>query len=192
MFRRLVWTLFAIVFFIGLAGLAYDLPRTQKVHITGTDIKRSDKTAKDGTKTTQDVRYVYAEAVDNKGVLAFRNEDTGFSWPPYFKFNSGDVAAAASAMESEEPRPIVLVKYYGVRSNVLSIYPNVISLRKVDASYERLPWFNALIYVLYVFLFIFFAVLVRRFLRWRPFGGKAADEAEEPGAQPEAEATEEP
>lgn len=169
MFRSLMWALFAVVFLFGLAGLAYDLPRSEKVRITNTDIKRSDKRLKDGTTKTNDVRYVYAETIDDGTALAFRNEDTGFSWPPYFKFDSGDITAAASKWMAEDPHPIVLVTYYGVRSNILSVYPNILSIKKVSADYERTPLLNVLVYIAYIALFIFLAVLYRRLLAWRPF-----------------------
>jgi hypothetical protein len=81
--------------------LHYNLPRTQVMQIIGTDIKRldsSDKVKADGAEQVQgkkgvvvsrDVRFINAVSQSGKAEV-FRNEDTGWGWPPYFKFNSAE------------------------------------------------------------------------------------------------------
>jgi hypothetical protein len=61
--------------------------------------------------------------------FVFRNEDTGFGFPFYFKFNSADVQADAqrAVSTSAEPRWQV-VRYYGWRINFISMFPNALSV----------------------------------------------------------------
>ena len=41
----------------------------------------------------------------------FRNEDTGWGWPFYFKFNAADVQAKAKSMEFE--KRLAIITSYG-------------------------------------------------------------------------------
>jgi len=133
--------------------LFYNLPRTVVVQISGTDMKRVDrasgkvverKAADDpgrGTLQTYDVRYINSVARNGK-TRVFRNEDTGWGWPPYFKFNSADLTAQAQAYASVPEKPWVLVKYYGWRIRIFSMFPNAVSLQTVDRDYSHFPLFN--------------------------------------------------
>jgi hypothetical protein len=140
-----------------LAGVAlflfYNLPRTAVVQISGTDMKRVDRASgkvverqavddpRRGTLQTNDVRYINSVARNGK-TRVFRNEDTGWGWPPYFKFNSADLTAQAQAFASVQDKPWVLVKYYGWRIRIFSMFPNAVSLRTVDRDYSHFPLFN--------------------------------------------------
>jgi len=146
---------------IVIAGLFfhYNLPRTAVVQISGTDIKRVDK-AVDATDKesrteeqvttahqTTDVRFI--NSVSRKGKpMVFRNQDTGWGWPPYFKFHSADVAAKAQAFAIDKDEPWVLVKYYGWRFTVFSAFPNVLKLKQVDKDYTHIPIFNIVFFIL--------------------------------------------
>ena len=66
--------------------LHYNLPRTDVVRITGTDVKRIDRKGEEQTPRTRDVRYINTVTRSGK-VRVFRNEDTGWGWPPYLKFD---------------------------------------------------------------------------------------------------------
>ena len=96
-----------------VAFLHYNLPRTAVVTIEGTDIKRAEKVSRSSgdagrpTETVTDVRYINTLTRDKKK-LVLRNEDTGWGWPPYFKFNSADVTAKAQAFAKADPPPWVL------------------------------------------------------------------------------------
>ena len=90
--------------------------------------------------------------------MVFRNEDTGWGWPPYFKFNSADLTAQAQAYASGPEKPWVLVKYYGWRLRIFSVFPNAVSLRTVDRDYSHFPLFNI------VFISL---LLVAVFIVWR-------------------------
>ena len=133
--------------------LFYNLPRTAVVQISGTDVKRVDresgkivnKEALDDAETkvlrTYDVRYI--NSVDRNGnTRVFRNEDTGWGWPPFFKFNSADLTAQAQAYSTGTDKPWVLVRYYGWRIRIFSMFPNAVSLRTVDRGYSHFPLFN--------------------------------------------------
>jgi hypothetical protein len=72
----------------------------------------------------------------------FRNEDTGWGWPPYFKFNSADITAQAQSFTTAEEKTWILVKYYGWRIHIFDIFPNVTSLKQVTRDYTHIPWFN--------------------------------------------------
>ena len=144
----------------------YNLPRTAVVQISGTDIKRMDKTKEleeeqgktDGqvksVPHTRDVRFV--NTVSRKGKpMVFKNQDTGWGWPPYFKFDSADLTAEAQAFATDQNKPWVLVKYYGWRFTVFSMFPNALSLKQVDQDYTHIPIFN-IVFLILVFSLIFF------------------------------------
>ena len=129
--------------------LHYNLPRTQVAQIVGTDVKRLDSTARgksagnlqgQGVKV-RDVRFINAQSQSGK-VEVFRNEDTGWGWPPYMKFNSADITAEAQTFATAEGKPWVLLKYYGWRIHIFDMYPNIISLKQVPRDYKHIPWFN--------------------------------------------------
>ena len=133
--------------------LHYNLPRTQVMQIIGTDVKRldsADKGKTDGARQVQgkkgvvvsrDVRFVNAVSQSGKAEV-FRNEDTGWGWPPYFKFNSADITAQAQSFTTAEEKTWILVKYYGWRIHIFDIFPNVTSLKQVTRDYTHIPWFN--------------------------------------------------
>lgn len=159
----------------GAAGfLHYNLPRTEVVQITGTDVKRIDRRNADQGTRTRDVRYINGVTRSGK-VRVFRNEDTGWGWPPYFKFDSADLTAEAqSAMQGPE-KPWVRVRYYGWRIHVFSLFPNAVHLKIVDRDYTHIPVFN-IVFLALLAVAIFFVVRVgrsvmERFERWRTGSG---------------------
>jgi hypothetical protein len=152
-----------IVVALGLF-LHYNLPNTQVVQITGTDVKRVDKDT--AGSQTRDVRYINAVTRDGK-IRVFRNEDTGWGWPPYFKFDSADLTAQAQAILKSTEEPWVRVRYYGWRLNLLSLFPNAVSLKIVDKDYVHAPWFNILFVAFLTVGILGTVVVLRRLLkRW--------------------------
>ncbi|MGD8607755.1 MAG: DUF1523 family protein [Myxococcales bacterium] len=160
--RKIGIALAAIVaLFVG-GTLYYFMPRAQMVYVTGTDVKRMDKTdAATGGEKTRDVRFLYATSVDSQKALVFRNEDNGW----YFKFDSGDIAAEASKLAKSEAQETALIRYYGLRIPVLDSYPNALSLKQVPADYVYVPWVNMIILVVLLIGFLWVGVKVRRVFR---------------------------
>lgn len=137
--------------------LMYSLPRTVVVNITGTEVKRGIG------GIGGDVRYVLAQD-SSQEALIFRNEDTGWGFPPYLKFDSGTIAAKANNFAKENVSETVLVRYYGFRIPMFSAFPNVVSLKAVAGDYEHFPLFNI------IFLscnFLFFGYLGIKYVLWR-------------------------
>ena len=73
----------------------------------------------------------------------FRNEDTRWSWPFYFKFDSADVQAKAKTLEFE--KKLARITSYGWRINLLSQFPNAIHIETVDSpdasTFSFFRWF---------------------------------------------------
>ncbi len=158
-----------------------NLIRTAVVQITGTDVKRTDtigkaptsadKNTNDAVLRTSDVRFINTVS-QNDRVKVFRNEDTGWGWPPYFKFDSADVAAQAQAYSTAEPKPWVLVKYYGWRIKYFSMFPNVLSLQLVQKDHTHFPLFNIMVISILILLAFFARRRVNRF-RQRKRGNRS-------------------
>lgn len=189
-FKRMGLALLAIFILLYALAASYYLPRTELVHVTGTEVKRVDQAQKDGTTRAADVRYVMTKRVDDGTAMVFRNEDTGWGWPPYFKFDSGDVAGEAVNIAKSSDKTTVLVRYYGWRTNLFSWYPNVVSLQIVEPDYAGLPIFNIVFIVLSIIVFIVIGLYLRKLSKWRPFKKKEA-EAEAPAEPAEAAPAEE-
>ncbi len=145
--------------------LHYNLPRTEVVQITGTDVKRIDRSDPGQIERTRDVRFLSIVTRNGK-VKVFRNEDTRWGWPPYFKFNSADITAMAQTLIERPEKPWVRIRYYGWRIKIFSLFPNIISLKIVDKDYTHFPWFN-IIFLTVLAIGIFFLVLFARRVMYR-------------------------
>ncbi len=164
-----------LVIAVGLF-LHRNLPRTAVVQINGTDIKRMDKSGeKAGADSkgaqgqtavqTTDVRFINTVSRSGK-VMVFRNEDTGWGWPPYFKFNSADVTALAQSFANAEEKPWVRVRYYGWRIRMFSMFPNAVSLKAVDKDYTHIPVFNIVVLSGLVILALFLKRKYKQLVEW--------------------------
>ncbi len=141
--RALKYVILAIVLVLVGGFLHYNLPRTAVVQITGTDVKRLDRGAAENV-ASRDVRFISARSSDGK-IWVFRNEDTGWGWPPYFKFDSATLTAEAHNFASEAEKPWVRVRYYGWRVDLFSLFPNAISFKVVNRDYTHIPIFNIIV-----------------------------------------------
>ncbi|MCE8005579.1 DUF1523 family protein [Aestuariivita sp.] len=173
-FWVLVWTVVASFFH-------YTLPQHDVVRIVNTEVRRVDfgensifwanadlgQTA--GT-VNRDIRFIEA-FYDNDRPMVYRNEDTGWGWPPYFKLDSSNLQAEARDLVSTKAAPQwVVVRHYGWRNEFLSIFPNAVSVRAVDSPDVRIiPWIN--IIILGLFAALFYAIWVR----WRRFRAARID-----------------
>src|SRR6056297_1645513 len=152
--RYVIWT-FRIVILLLVAGfLFYTLPRHDVVRVVDTEVRLQDTGgwnsifwATSEPQTTEsrgrDVKFI-STVLESGRTRVFRNEDTGWGWPPYFKFDSADVQARASDLERVGPEASwALVRYYGVRVQLLSIFPNAVDVRSVEGPDHRvIPLFN--------------------------------------------------
>lgn len=125
----------------------YTLPQREVVRIVGTQLQLTEisgwsawfyaqsDSGTDGTSVQRDVRIISAVRPD-ESPIDFRNEDTGlFGWPPYFKIDSQDLQTEAQDLQSTRAAPIwVAITHYGWRNNVLSSFPNALSITPVEAT----------------------------------------------------------
>ena len=159
--RRLKWAFWGLVLLFVAGFLHYTLPQHDVVRITEaynrvTTVSWANRyfyaspdTGTAESKDSRDIRFINA-VYPSGSVIVYRNEDTGWIWPPYFKYDSSNLQAVATNLKSTETAPKwVMVTHYGWRFPALSIYPNAIRITEVsgpDVTY--FPWLNVVILVL--------------------------------------------
>ncbi len=182
-----------VLIFVLFAGLfSYVLPQHDIVRITGVQVIRMDFTkfnrlffaqpdSGNAELTTRDIRLINTTKRKtflfgfiprkSEGVMVYRNEDTGWIWPPYFKFDSSDLQAEAEANISPPGQEKwVVLTHYGWRNRFFTIYPNAIGVRPIDGpDVTIIPWFN-----IFFFIFLGFAWLMLRAM-WRQFRQRSID-----------------
>lgn len=176
MWRYLKWGFWTVLILLVGGFLHYTLPQHDIVRITGTYNRLTTvgensifyATPDAGTgesAVTRDIRFI--EAVRPNGrVIVYRNEDTGWVWPPYFKYDSSNLQAEASNLKSTAEAPVwVSVTHYGWRIAWMSIYPNAVRVRTVDGPDASIfPWVNLVILTALAFLLF---MLRRMWLQFR-------------------------
>ena len=155
----------------GALGLFYVLPQHEVVLITGGEVKRVDhdgvinaENPADGP--TRDVYFINTEHPDTKDVMVYRNEDTGWSFPWYFKFDSADIQAKAQGY-SRNAEQLALIRYYGWRIKILSVFPNVTDIEATNSREEPFPLFITVFLSLIALVLIVVAVFIKRRLKRR-------------------------
>lgn len=164
----------ALFLMVGLF-LHYVMPQQDIARITSTEVIRTDFSnfnrwfyaqADSGQvdNPTRDLRlintqrkatYFFGLIRGGNETMVYRNEDTGWIYPPYFKFDSSDLQAeAAASISTSEPQEWVVVTHYGWRVRWLSIYPNAVAVRPIVVAegelpedYRPFPWVNLLIFL---------------------------------------------
>lgn len=179
-----------ILLVVGAVFLNYFLPDRDVVQIVGTETRifnvesgapfwdRDDIGTREGS--TRDVRFINAKRANGRPMV-YRNEDTGWGFPPYFKFDSGDLTSEAQALEREDDQ-WVAVRHYGWRIKLFSIYPNATSIKKVDGPDVMLiPWFNIVFIALLLALWFWIWRAIRRWKKKRidPTLDRMGDEIED-------------
>lgn len=163
--RKFAFILLALFAISGSAMLDFFLPEHAITTITGVEVKLADK---DGPISKQnpadqpvrDMYLIYTQhAIDD--VRVYRNEDTGWGWPPYLKFNASDVQATARALENA--RQPAYISSYGWRINMFSLYPNITSIRLAAA--DEGTW-SAVRWLVFGLWGIALALLARLLWRW--------------------------
>lgn len=180
--RYFKWGFLALVVIVVGLFLDYTLPQHDVVRVTGTynrvttlgSFNRFFYASPDaGTKesaSSRDIRFIEAVRPNGK-VVVYRNEDTGWVWPPFFKYDSSNLQAEASALKStaDAPKWAVVTKY-GWRIPFLSIYPNAIRIKPVAGpDVSIFPWLNIVI------LLVLAAILFFFWRMWRQFRERTLD-----------------
>lgn len=170
------WIFWITFWVLVVAVFHYTLPQKDMVRVVDTFEQRVDfgensifwaspDVGADATTVNRDVLFIQA-VKSNDRVMVYRNEDTGWSWPPYFKFDTKNLQTEAADLKSTKAEPQwAVITHYGWRNEFLSIFPNAISIRAVDGpdAPKGLPWLNILIIV------IFAAIAWAIYVRWRRF-----------------------
>lgn len=157
MWRKVKWGLRIAVLLMVAAFLHYTLPQRDIVLVTGTynrlttvganwlfystpDVGTAEST------TTRDIRFIEAVRPNDK-VSVYRNEDTGWIWPPYFKYDSSNLQAEAGNLKSTKAAPQwVAITHYGWRLPFLSIYPNAVKVKAVAGpDVTLIPWVSIIV-----------------------------------------------
>lgn len=160
--RYVKWTFLAVIAIAIFLFFNYTLPDRDVVRIVETEVRRVDfgensvfwaqpDVGAGSSGGSRDVRFINAVA-ENGAIRVYRNEDTGWGWPPYFKLDSSNLQTEAADLVSTSANPQwVVITHYGWRAEVFSAFPNAVAVRAVDTPNVRLiPYFNiALIIVLF-------------------------------------------
>lgn len=181
--RYVKWTLAALVALLVAGFLHYTLPQRDVVRVVSTYLERQDLNDwtrifwanpddQSGTLRNRDVQFI--QTVDARGrPRVYRNEDTGWSWPPYFKFDTANLQTQAEDLRSTAQAPQwVAITHYGWRNELLSIFPNAVSIRPVEGPDVRLiPWVNIVI------LSVLAGMLLLLWRMWAQFRERTIDPA---------------
>lgn len=184
MWKWIKWTAILIVALVVGLFLHYTLPKHDVVYVTRTFNQLTqigsnhwfyaspDSGTTEDPTITRDIRFIDAVHADGS-VIVFRNEDTGWIWPPYFKYDSSNLQAEATNLVSTKAKPDwAMVTYYGWRIPLISIYPNAVSIRAVDGPDATvIPWVTILVLVLLAWALW----MIRRI--WMQFRERAVDPA---------------
>lgn len=182
--RYVKWGLITLAVLLVGSFLHYTLPQHDVVRIVGANTQRMDLgenswffAAPDAgtavsTGGNRDVKFI--ETIRQNGrPMVYRNEDTSWGWPPYFKVNSFDIQAQAADLTSTEAAPRwVVITHYGWRNQLFTIFPNAVRLRAVESpDVTIIPWFNIFFFVFWGFILL----LLRRM--WLQFRERTIDPA---------------
>ena len=183
MWTRIKWGVRIVLVLIVLGFFHYTLPQRDIVRIVGVRQEpmslgwenrifyaRSD--AGMAESDTRTIKLIDAFTADG-AARVYRNEDTGWGWPPYFKLDSQNVQAIAQDQTSTEAAPKwVAITHYGWRSELITIFPNAVSIIPVDDENVRLiPWVNIILLT-----FLAFGVFMIRKM-WLQFRERMVDPA---------------
>jgi Protein of unknown function (DUF1523) len=185
MWTKIKWGLRIIALLFIVAFLHYTLPQRDIVRISDTTNRITqiggnwlfysieDTGTGAETSTTRDIRFIDAVFEDGETVMVYRNEDTGWFWPPYFKWDSSTLQAEASNLRSDRASPQwVAITHYGWRLPIFSIFPNAVSISQVAGPDVRLiPWVNIIILSTLLFLIL----MIRKM--WLQFRERTIDPA---------------
>lgn len=184
---------FRIIVFLLIGGvLHYALPQHDIVRVVNTYQERQDLNDwtrifwarpddQSATLVNRDVQFIQTVKKrtmllgfiqrDATEVMVYRNEDTGWGWPFYFKFDTANLQTEADDLSSTAEAPKwAVVTHYGWRNEYVSAFPNAIAIRPVEGpNVTIIPWFN-----IFFFIFLLAAILFIRAM-WRQFRERSVD-----------------
>ena len=182
--RYVKWALIITFWSVVAAFLHYTLPQKDIVRIVNTYEERQD--LRDWTRIfwsnpdqqaaelrDRDVQFIQGVRANGKPIV-YRNEDTGWGWPPYFKFDTANLYTEANdAISTRDDPEWFLVTHYGWRNEFLSSFPNAISIRPIASPEvgKPIPWVNIII------LTTLAALCWAIWVRWRRFRRRRIDPA---------------
>lgn len=179
--RYVKWTFLTLIALIVGGFLHYTLPQHDIVRVVNTYQEREDlgdwtrifwSTPDDqsGTLTNRDVQFI-STVLPNGKPMVYRNEDTGWNWPPYFKFDTASLQTQADDLKStaEAPKWAVMT-HYGWRNVYVSAFPNAISIKPVAGpDVTIIPWFN----IFFLGFLLIAGLMIRRM--WLQFRERSID-----------------
>ncbi|WP_103332169.1 DUF1523 family protein [Pseudotabrizicola formosa] len=179
--RYVKWAFWAMIFVIFGSFLHYTLPQHDVVRIVGTYQERQDLNDwtsmfwsqpddQSGTLASRDVQFIQSVRPNGRPMV-YRNEDTGWRWPPYFKFDTASLQTEADDLKSNAEVPKwAVITHYGWRNELISIFPNAVGIRPVEGpDVTIIPWFN-------IFFFVFLGLVALLLWRmWAQFRERAID-----------------
>ena len=148
-----------------IGAVNYSMPSYETTQVTGLETRRMDK---DGVISksnpadgeVRDVFFIFTEEPDTKKIMVYRNEDTGWGLPPYFKFDSANVQAKAQAFSND--KQLVQIKYYGWRITWMNEFRNVVSIKPLEEGDKpSKPWVSYILYALFALTFVLSVQMVR-------------------------------
>ena len=179
--RYVKWVIIGLFWLSVAAFLHYTLPQRDIVRIVNTYEERQE--LNDWTRIfwsrpddqsvaiiNRDVQFIQGVTPEGRPRV-YRNEDTSWSWPPYFKFDTANLYTEANdAISSKDKPEWVAVTHYGWRNEFLSIFPNAVAIKPVAGPDVRLiPWLNIIILILLT------ALVWAIWVRWRRFRQRRID-----------------
>ncbi len=186
MWTKIKWGIRIFLLLIVVVFLHYTMPQRDVVQIINTYNKNTPiganwmfysiedtGTGVETTASIRDIRYIDAVFPDGQSVMVYRNEDTGWFWPPYFKWDSSTLQAEATNLKSDKANPQwVAVTHYGWRMPIFSIFPNAVKITPVAGpDVTLIPWVNIVILA-----FLAFVILMIRKM-WLQFRERMVDPA---------------
>jgi hypothetical protein len=190
--RKIKITFRVIVFLLIGSVLHYTLPQHDVVRVVNTYQERQDLNDwtrifwaspddQSATLINRDVQFIQTvkrrtmllgfvqrEATE---VMVYRNEDTGWGWPFYFKFDTANLQTEADDLSSTAQAPQwAVMTHYGWRNEYFSAFPNAIAIRPIDdPNVTIIPWFN-----IFFFIALMAAILFIRAM-WLQFCERSVD-----------------
>jgi hypothetical protein len=157
--RYVKWTILTVIALVVFSFMHYTLPQRDIVRVVNTYQERQDLNDwtrifwanpddQAGALSSRDVQFIQTVR-PNGSPMVYRNEDTGWSWPPYFKFDTANLQTEADDLKSTNAAPQwVSVTHYGWRNLLFSSFPNAISISPVAGpDVTIIPWFNIIFFV---------------------------------------------